>query len=302
MKKLVCLSVSIILLLLGCARMPTSSQSDSVASSPAASSQSSQIESFAFSSTKASDPNIKSNGEYKYKITDNSVTIVKYIDYAKDVVVPDTIDGLPVKVIGDHAFFGRAGVETLKLPESVEEIGEFAFSQTGIKDFVFPPKVKVISSCVFNESDLENVTLPDNVQSIGSGAFSISCLSKLFIPDSVTTIDDYIFVQCPRSLILFYDNNSLVPKYAQENNLLCFKRSEYNPVLDVELVGGKPLNDDQNLGISQNDYNRVRRQSMNEIELKIQKHGFDFILFENGIYNAYSGFNEGDDLSKEAVQ
>ncbi len=287
MKKSICLSVLIISLLIGCAQTPASSQFESVGPS---------------SSTTSS--SIKSNDEYEYEIVDNSVTIIDYIGRDNDVVVPDMIDGYPVKVISERAFFGYYGA--LELPNSVEKIGKSAFEQSYIKEFIFPPKVTVISECAFYESQLEKVTLPEHVQVIEGGAFSLTNLTEIFIPDSVTTFDDG-FGECPRSLVLLYDNNPLVPQHAKECNLLCFKRSEYNPVMDIELVGGKPMNNDQNLGISQKDFNRVSRQSMNEIELDIQNYpnergNFDYIAFEHGIYNAYSGFIDGDDLSQDAIK
>lgn len=235
------------------------------------------------------------------------MTIVEYIGKAKDVVVPSTIDGYPVKVIGDGAFWGCRDIETLKLPDSVEAIESGAFEQTSFEEFVFPPKITVINGNVFFESYIQKVVLPEHVEEIQGGAFSISALTEINIPDSVTSISEYSFEECPRSLILFYNNNLLVPQYAQKYNILCYKISEYNPVMNVELVGGKPLNDDQNLGISQDNYNLIDRQSMNSIEDKIQRgvikaNDYSVISFENGIYNSYSGFSEGDDLSQAAIQ
>jgi len=375
LKKFICLTVSVILLLVGCTQTPTNSQSESITSSLAELSQSSQNESSEPSSSAASS-DIKSNGDYEYVIADNGVIVKKYIGSATDVVIPDTIDGLPVKVIGESAFeenkaieyvklpdsvvsieksafedcyalesieFGKnietvgehafdscwnlekvilndklievsncafAGcenLETLTLPDSVEIIGDAAFDSTGIKEFVFPPKVTVISESVFYESKLEKVTLPEHVKVIEGGAFGLTYLTEIFIPDSVTTFDDG-FYECFRSLIIFYDNNPLVPQHAKECNLLCFKRSEYNPVLTVDLVGGKPLSDDKNLGISQDDYNRIGRLSMSELELRIKKgyytdNSFYTIAFdEYGVDNGYIRFMEGDDLSQEAIK
>jgi len=209
--------------------------------------------------------------------------------------------------IGEDAFCGCSVIETMDLPDSVEVIAIGAFSATGIKEFVFPPKVTVISECVFEESDLQSVVLPDNVQAIEIGAFRFTAISEIFIPDSVIEIGEDAFYDCSESLILFYGNNQLVPQYAQENNILCFQVDEYNPVLTVDLVGGEPLNDDLNLGISQDDYNLVSRRPMNYIEDQIQRgvteaNNFYDIAFGNTIYNAYSGFTYGDDLSQTAIQ
>lgn len=209
MKKFICLFALIILLLVGCTQTPASSKSESSSSS-----QSSLIESITPSSSVTSDSNIKANDEYKYEIVDSGVTIVEYLLNKENVVVPDTIDGYPVKVIGKRAFVGCNNVKTLKLPDSIEVIGRSAFESTGIKEFVFPPKVTVISECVFYESKLKKVTLPEHVQVIEGGAFGLTRLTEIFIPDSVTTFDDD-FHECSRSLIIFYDNNPLVPQHVK---------------------------------------------------------------------------------------
>jgi len=358
LKKFVCFSVSIIFLILGCAKTPANSQSESVASSTAASSQSSQAESYMPSSSATSDTDTKSNDEYKYKIVDGSVTIVKYIGSATDVVIPDTIAGLPVKVIGegafkenktiknlvisdniitiekyalfkcfslesvqfgnnleiikensffdclnlkqvtvnkklkeigDESFYGCNELETINLPESVESIGESAFSETAIKEFVFPSKIKVISRFIFCDSDLETAILPEKVESIDA-ALGQSKLSALFIPDSVKSISDQAFNDCPRELVLLYDNNPFVPEFAEENNILYFKRSEYNPVLTVELINGKPLNDDKNRGISSADYNLVKRRNQTDVDL--------FMIY---VSNEYIDFAEVE-LNNEIIK
>jgi len=250
-------------ILVGCAQTPASSQQESISSSLATSSQSSQIESIDASSSMDSDSDIKSNGEYNYEIVDNSVTIVEYIGDTEDVILPDTIDELPVKMISANAF---------------------------------------------RENGLHSVVLPKQIQVIGNCAFLSTGLCEIFIPNSVIEIGENVFNDCTRSLILFYDNNPLVPQYAKENNLLCFKRSEYNPVLDVELIGKKPLNDDKNLGISKDDFNRIGRTPMNEIEFRMgngfykENNFYSFVFDEYGVNNGYIRFMEGDDLSAGAIQ
>ncbi len=45
----------------------------------------------------------------------------------RDLVIPETIDGIPVEAIGNHSFSGRSDIETVTIPESVGTLYGFAF-------------------------------------------------------------------------------------------------------------------------------------------------------------------------------
>jgi hypothetical protein len=91
------------------------------------------------------------------------------------VVIPATIGGLPVKVIGYQAFFG-SNVTEVVIPENVITIGQQAFA-----------------GC----RSMTKITLPDTLASIGQTAF-VSCdaLASIKIPTLVTTIESNTFEQC----------------------------------------------------------------------------------------------------------
>lgn len=59
--------------------------------------------------------------DYEYEISENSVTITKYIGSAANIAIPQKIEGKAVKKIGGGAFVGTE-VEAVKIPEGVEEI------------------------------------------------------------------------------------------------------------------------------------------------------------------------------------
>ncbi|MDE5936605.1 MAG: hypothetical protein K2G83_04280 [Ruminococcus sp.] len=59
--------------------------------------------------------------DYEYSISDESVTIKKYIGSAVNIAIPLKIEGLPVKKIGSGAF-SETEVESVKIPEGVTEI------------------------------------------------------------------------------------------------------------------------------------------------------------------------------------
>ena len=90
-----------------------------------------------------------------------------------DVVVPDTIQGCPVTVIGSNAFSSSDTITSLTFPESVRQlegsVGGWCSSLTGIS---LPRSLQVIGDGCFSSNEaLEQVTIPSQVCYIGSTAF-----------------------------------------------------------------------------------------------------------------------------------
>ena len=110
------------------------------------------------------------------------------------LVIPDSVTN-----IGDYAFSGCSSLSSVVIPDRVTSIGDCAFancfSLTGI---VIPDSVTGIGKIAFSGcSSLSSVVIPDSVSCIGSGAFkNCSSLSSLVIPDCVTSIGNYAFAYC----------------------------------------------------------------------------------------------------------
>lgn len=96
-----------------------------------------------------------------------------------------------VKVIKPYAFSGTY-MQSISIPESVEKIGSYAFSDvTGLKSIKIPNKITIIYHDTFNNcKSLETLTFGKNVKKIGESAFE-GCqkLTKLVIPGNIKTID-----------------------------------------------------------------------------------------------------------------
>lgn len=96
---------------------------------------------------------------YRYTKGADSVTILGYTGSDTVIRVPEQIEGLPVRAIGDRAFSYLTSVTEIHLPSGVQSVGWFAFS-----------------GCVA----LEKVTLPTSVSTISYGAFE-NCSSALTV-------------------------------------------------------------------------------------------------------------------------
>lgn len=71
---------------------------------------------------------VKENGEFAYNYDNNAVVITEYKGNSKNVVIPDTIDNLPVKGISLDAV--SEGISSIQIPSSVTEInGKYSTSR-----------------------------------------------------------------------------------------------------------------------------------------------------------------------------
>lgn len=101
--------------------------------------------------------------------------------------------------IGNYAFYGCRGMQTITIPSGMVGIGSRIFySCNALRAVVIPDGVKTIS---YNMGQLCNslsaVSLPRSVISIGSNSFDYCyALDSLAIPNRVTSIEDYMFEQC----------------------------------------------------------------------------------------------------------
>ena len=142
---------------------------------------------FAFSTTACATTSSKQQGDFQVSISGDQVTITKYTGKERDVIIPPTIQNLPVTAIGGRAFqkttFGGllnspvdSNITSVIIPDSVTSIGEWAFG---------------------NCSSLTSVTIPDSVTTIGDNAFNgCSSLTSVIIGSGVTSMGYNCFVNC----------------------------------------------------------------------------------------------------------
>ena len=115
--------------------------------------------------------------ELSYITNGNSITITGSNPQASgSLVIPNSINNLPVTSIGYAAFGNSFGLTSVTLPSSITSIGDVAF---------------------YKCSGLTSVTLASSLTSIGGSAFSgCSGLMSVTIPNSVTSIGDAAFAGC----------------------------------------------------------------------------------------------------------
>lgn len=130
----------------------------------------------------------------------------------------DSIDGtLTVRegtwLIADWVFeyqVSDSTIEAVVLPDSLEYIGEDAFSGTNLTELVIPDSVKVIGDGAFNWcGELASLTLGSGLTSIGSYAFGNCYLfSSVTIPSGVTYIGAGAFEETSSLQAVFFEQRS----------------------------------------------------------------------------------------------
>ncbi|MDR1363441.1 MAG: leucine-rich repeat domain-containing protein [Spirochaetaceae bacterium] len=88
------------------------------------------------------------------------IVITGYTGNEKSVVIPVSIDGVPVRKIGDMAFKLK-GLTDLVLPQGLETIGDQAFFGNQLSIVVIPTSVRVIADSAFDSNMLKRVTNAD---------------------------------------------------------------------------------------------------------------------------------------------
>jgi hypothetical protein len=137
--------------------------------------------------------------DYTYTIDNDAITITGYTGSDSEIIIPDTIEGLPVVGIGDYAFFNYSSLTNVIIPGSVTSIGGGAFMYCyGLIGVTIPNSVTNIgASAFFNCTSLIGITLPGSVASIEDWMFSdCTSLARITIPGSVISIKDGAFANC----------------------------------------------------------------------------------------------------------
>lgn len=139
-------------------------------------------------------------GDFNFQKTTNAtITITAYTGSGKDVIIPDSIENLPVTIIGVDAFNSCSSLVNLTLPNGITEIGNWAFNMcTGLTNVFLPKSLVNIGNGAFDNCvRLKGVALSGNITNIGSQAFfGCSGLTCIDLPKCLTTISGRAFAAC----------------------------------------------------------------------------------------------------------
>ena len=201
---------------------------------------------------------------FEYSIDNGKVTITKYTGSATELVIPAEIEGYPVVVIGERAFYDCEILTSIIIPEGVTYIGEYAFCDCdNLRKIVIPKTLKEISYGAFSGYDyLSEVHISDlaawcNIKfgnNAGTPMTHSSGTPDLFIngepatnvviPEGVTALNDYVLgagniesVHIPASVTYISPRafESYIKKITiDENNSKYDSRDNCNAIIETE--------------------------------------------------------------------
>ena len=92
------------------------------------------------------------SGRNVYELSNDELKLVEYNDQGQVVRIPAEIGGYPVTSIGSHAFKNNTSVQYLKLPDGMKELDDSALSDIELlKEVVVPESVEKIGNLAFSK-------------------------------------------------------------------------------------------------------------------------------------------------------
>lgn len=147
------------------------------------------------------------------KVTGFSGDGERKIKRNKNLVIPDeTPDGKPLLVVGIDAFRNlNAGydIETVKIPDTVVEIEDYAFQFNEIAEVTLPRDLKTLGMGVFMMSNVNKVIFNEKLEYIDQACFFDSDLGEVKLPATVNTIMNAAFRKAGITKLTFAPNSKL---------------------------------------------------------------------------------------------
>ncbi|MBW7453883.1 leucine-rich repeat domain-containing protein, partial [Paenibacillus sepulcri] len=164
--------------------------------------------------------NAAEESDYSYTIDGDGATITDFPRGAVvDIIIPDTLGGVPVTAIGDTAFY-IIDLTSVVFPDSLKSIGNDAFGFNFLTSIDIPDGVTSIGERAFKDNLLTSVDIPDSVTSVGQEVFSNNLITRVNIPDSLTSISDFAFRGNQLTSVVIPDGVTSIGGYAFRYNLL----------------------------------------------------------------------------------
>ena len=139
--------------------------------------------------------------EFSFQINydENSYTVMGYKGNSEEVIVPETFLGKPVTILFDKLFLKHPEIRSIKIPDTVTDLGEFVFDGCeNLRHIDLPKSLRNIWGYTFARCGIEEIILPDRVRAIPPYAFK-ECmeLKKVICGAGMKKIYSWAFGGCP---------------------------------------------------------------------------------------------------------
>ena len=178
---------------------------------------------------------------FGYWFGDYAITAIPS-DFSGHLTIPETVehDGVTytVTAISEESFDADGlpllNITGVTIPNTVIEIGAWAFWGNAITELVIPNSVETIGNYAFQDcSNLSNVTLGSGLKTIGEWAFCDCGITSITIPSSVTSINNGAFSGCPLQSVRVNKEEPLgLPVYSGSNSEGTYTCYVFDPLED----------------------------------------------------------------------
>ncbi len=136
-----------------------------------------------------------------------------------DIVIPSSIKGVSVNIIGYYAISSK-NLTSVSIPNSVTVIDGGAFRDNNLTNLSIPNSVTYIGYESFMNNNLTSVSIPNSVTDIVTRAFANNNLTNLSIPNSVTSIGNETFMNNSLTSVSIPSSVTSIGASAFNNNQL----------------------------------------------------------------------------------
>ena len=156
------------------------------------------------------------NSIFKYEERKGEITITGLQEglATTSIVIPETIDGIPVIGIGPEAFQSTS-ITDIKIGENIREIGRNAFYKCKkLSSVTWSHKCDVIpANCFLGCSNLMQFDF-SGVKKVDRAAFYESGLKEVCLPENIEVVSEWAFFECKKlSSVIWNCKCDVIPAY-----------------------------------------------------------------------------------------
>ena len=156
------------------------------------------------------------NSIFRYKEINGEVIItgLKEGVVTTSIVIPETIEGIPVIGIGPKAFKSTS-ITDIKIGENIRKIGKQAFYKCKkLSSVTWSHKCDVIpADCFFECSNLTQFDFSD-IKKVDRAAFYESGLKEVCLPENIEVVSGWAFYRCEKlSSVIWNCKCDVIPAY-----------------------------------------------------------------------------------------
>lgn len=156
---------------------------------------------------------------YYRMIDEGTFCITSYNGRTEHVVIPDNINAT---VLYDDLFKGHTEITSVKIPDTITDIGGFVFDGcTNIREMILPPNLINMWQYAMTRCGIKSITIPGSVNSIVPFTFN-QCknLKTVVFCEGTTKICSWAFKDCTALLDVY------LPKSLTDISSLAFTGCE----------------------------------------------------------------------------